>query len=74
MGGSRGGGVSGVATPPNGQSHSMKCSASGVLSHADALVYIANSLVVVVVSCIYRLLNCSPEALRCSLRFRVLYS
>ena len=27
-------------------------SASGVLSHADALVYIANSLVVVVVSCI----------------------
>ena len=49
MGGSRGG-VSGVATPPNGQSHSIKCSSSDVLSHADALVYIANSLVVVVVS------------------------
>ena len=40
------GGVSGVATPPNGQSHS----ATDVLSHADALIYMAKSLVVVVVS------------------------
>ena len=48
MGGFRGG-VQGVATPPNGQSHSIKCSATDVLSHADALIYIAKSLVVVVV-------------------------
>ena len=46
------GGVQGVATPPNGQSHSIKCSATDVLSHADALIYIAKSLVVVVVSSI----------------------
>ena len=49
MGGFRGG-VQGVATPPNGQSHTViKCSAIDVLSHADALIYIAMSLVVVVV-------------------------
>ena len=49
MGGSRGGGVSGVATPPNGQSHSTKYSTSDVLRHADTLIYIAKCLVVVVV-------------------------
>ena len=45
MGGSGGGGVSGVATPPNGQSHSIKCSTTDVLSHANALIYIAKCLV-----------------------------
>ena len=45
-----GGGVQGVATPPNGQSHSIKCSTANVLRYAQALVYIAKSLVVVVVS------------------------
>ena len=32
--------------------HSIKCSATDVLNHADALIYIAKSLVVVVVSSI----------------------
>ena len=41
------GGVQGVATPPNGQSHSIKRSTANVLS---ALIYIAKCLVVVVVS------------------------
>ena len=45
-----GGGVQGVATPPNGQSHSIKCSTTNVLRYAQALIYIAKSLVVVVVS------------------------
>ena len=45
-----GGGVQGVATPPNGQSHSIKCSTANVLRYAQALVYIAKSLMVVVVS------------------------
>ena len=50
-GGFRGGGVQGVATPPpNGQSHSIKCSTTNVLRYAQALIYIAKSLVVVVVS------------------------
>ena len=44
-----GGGVSGVATPPNGQSHSIKCSTTDVLSHANTLIYIAKCLVIVVV-------------------------
>ena len=44
------GGVQGVATPPNGQSHSVKCSTTNVLRYAQALIYIAKSLVVVVVS------------------------
>ena len=48
MGGFRGG-VQGVATPPNGQSHTIKYSAIDVLSHADALIYIAKGLVVVVI-------------------------
>ena len=39
---------SGGCNPPNGLSHSIKCSTTEVLSHADALVYIAKSLVVVV--------------------------
>ena len=43
-----GGGVQGVATPPNGQSHSIKCSTTNVLRYAQALIYIAKSLVVVV--------------------------
>ena len=46
----KGGGVQGVATPPNGQSHSIKCSTTNVLRYALALIYIAKSLVVVVVS------------------------
>ena len=46
-GGSRGG-VSGVATPPNGQSYNIKCSTTDVLSHGDALIYLAKRLVVVV--------------------------
>ena len=37
MGGSRGG-VSGVATSPNGQSHNIKCSTTDVLSNANALI------------------------------------
>ena len=45
-----GGGVQGVATPPNGQSHSIKYSTTNVLRYAQALIYIAKSLVVVVVS------------------------
>ena len=45
-----GGGVQGVATPPDGQSHSIKCSTTNVLRYAQALIYIAKSLVVVVVS------------------------
>ena len=45
-----GGGVQGVATPPNSQSHSIKCSTTNVLRYAQALIYIAKSLVVVVVS------------------------
>ena len=49
-GGGGGGGVQGVATPPNGQSHSIKCSTTNVLRYAQALIYIAKSLVVVVVS------------------------
>ena len=44
------GGVQGVATPPNGQSHSIKYSTANVLRYAQALVCIAKSLVVVVVS------------------------
>ena len=44
MGGSRGGGVSGVATPQM-VSHSIKCSTTDVLSHANALIYIAKCLV-----------------------------
>ena len=48
MGGSRGG-VTGVATPPNGQSHSIKYSTTDVLSHAEALICIAKCLVVIVV-------------------------
>ena len=48
MGGFRGG-VQGVATPPNGQSHTMKYSAINVFSRAGALIYIAKRLVVVVV-------------------------
>ena len=48
--GGGGGGVQGVATPPNGQSHSIKCSTTNVLRYAQALIYIAKSLVVVVVS------------------------
>ena len=47
-GGSRGG-VSGVATPPpNGQSYNIKCSSTDVLSHGDALNYLAKRMVVVV--------------------------
>ena len=43
------GGVSGVATPPNpGQSYNVKCSTTDVLSHGDALIYLAKRLVVVV--------------------------
>ena len=42
------GGVSGVATPPNGQSYNIKCSTTDVLSHGDALIYLAKRLVVVV--------------------------
>ena len=48
-GGFRGGG-SGDCNPPNGQSHSIKCSTTNVLRYAQALIYIAKSLVVVVVS------------------------
>ena len=48
MGRSRGG-VSGVVTPPNSQSHSIKYSTTDVLGHADALICIAKCLVVVVV-------------------------
>ena len=43
------GGGGRVAIPPNGQSHSIKYSTTDVLSHADALIYIAKSLVIVVV-------------------------
>ena len=50
MGGSRGG-VSGVATPPNGQSHSKKYSTTDVLSHAEALIYQVLTYVVVKTSC-----------------------
>ena len=49
-GGFRGGGGSGGCNPPNGQSHSVKCSTTNVLRYAQALIYIAKSLVVVVVS------------------------
>ena len=50
MGGFRGGGGSvGCNAPPNGQSHSIKYSTTDVLSHADALIYIAKTLVIVVV-------------------------
>ena len=40
MGGSTGG-ISGVATPLNGLDYSIKCSTTDVLSHANALIYIA---------------------------------
>ena len=43
-------GVQGVATPPNGQSHGIKCSTTNMRRYAQALTYIAKSLVVVVVS------------------------
>ena len=49
-GGGEEGGVQGVATSPNGQSHSIKRSTTNVLRYAQALIYIAKSLVVVVVS------------------------
>ena len=42
------GGVSGVATPPSGQSCNIKCSTTDVLSHEDELIYLAKRLVVVV--------------------------
>ena len=42
-----GGGGSGGCNPPNGQSHSIKCSTT---RYAQALIYIAKSLVVIVVS------------------------
>ena len=45
-----GGGFRGLQPPPNGQSHSIKCSTTDVLRYAQALIYIAKSLVVVVVS------------------------
>ena len=45
-----GGVVQGVATPPNGQSHSIKYSTTNVLRYAQALIYIAKNSVVVVVS------------------------
>ena len=32
------GGISGVATPPNGQCYNIKCSTTDVLSHGDALI------------------------------------
>ena len=67
-----GGGVQGVATPPppNGQSHSINYSAADVLSHADALIYLAKSLVVVVVSSIQVFVHKSW----CSLRFCTCWS
>ena len=43
------GGASGVATPPNGHSCNIKCSTTDVLSHGDAMIYIAKRLVVVLV-------------------------
>ena len=43
------GGLRGLQPPPNGQSHSIKYSATDVPSHADAMIYIAKGLVVVVV-------------------------
>ena len=51
MGRFRGGRFRGLQLPlpPNGQSHSIKYSTIDVLSHADALIYIAKNLVVVVV-------------------------
>ena len=45
-----GGSSGGCNPPPNGQSHSIKCSTTNVLRYAQALIYIAKSLVVVVVS------------------------
>ena len=42
-----GGGVQGVAAPPNGQSYGIKCSTTNVLRYALALIYTAKSLVVV---------------------------
>ena len=65
------GGVQGVATPPNGQSHSIKCSTTNVLRYAQALIYIARSLVVVVVSSkrvvkpLSRLAVVQPEVCTC---------
>ena len=44
-----GGGVQGVTTSPNGQSHIIKYSTTDVLSLVDALIYIAKSLVIVMV-------------------------
>ena len=41
---------SGGLTSPDGQSHSIKCSTTDVLSHAYALIYTTKSLVVVVVN------------------------
>ena len=64
-----GGGIQGVATPPNGQSHSIKWSTTNVLRYAQALIYITKSLVVVVVSCkrvvkpLSRLAVVQPEVL-----------
>ena len=72
-GGGGGGGVQGVATPPNGQSHSIKCSTTNVLIYAQALIYIAKSLVVVVVSS-KRVVNHSLDKLWCSLRFCTYWS
>ena len=36
----------GCNLPPNGQSHSIRCSTTNVLRYAQALIYIAKSLVV----------------------------
>ena len=67
-GGSRGG-VSGVATPPpNGQRYNVKCSTTDVLSHGDALIYIATSLFVAYSGqVVIKLQNHSPDGLWCSM-------
>ena len=69
-----GGGVQGVATPPNGQSHSIKCSTTNVLRYAQALIYIAKSLVVVVMVSSKRVVKPLSRQLWCSLRFCTCWS
>ena len=46
----KGGGFLGLQTPPppNGQSYDIECSIIDVLSHGDALIYLAKRSVVVV--------------------------
>ena len=42
------GGFLGLQPPPNGQSCNIKCNTTDVLSHGDAIIYLAKRLVVVV--------------------------